>query len=393
MITKRAVVAGHICLDMTPDLSRVPEGQFQSLLQPGKMIQTGHFALAGGGAVSNTGLALHRLGVPTQLIGKIGEDRYGDTLREIFRQEDPRLAEELVLDPSTPTGLTLILNPPGFDRTFLHFHGANDTFYASDLRRKVLEGADLFHFGYPSLMRSIYRGDGGELVSILQRARRAGMTTSLDVSFPDPSSPAGRVDWVEILANALPYTDIFLPSIEELTFLMDRKRYQDISQSAPLSFVQQVPAGLVRELGARVISHGVKAVMIKLGTRGAYLLTGNADAWKKGGRGLDAVTVDWHDQELWAPAFRVEVHGTTGAGDAAVGGFLAGILQGTDPATALMLAAGAGACTVETPARISGLPAWDVLLERIQQGWPTHPLDLDQQDWRKDAAHAIWRKR
>ena len=86
MIEKRAIVAGHICLDITPDLSSVPEGQFQSLLQPGKMIQTGRFSLEAGGAVANSGLALHRLGVSTQLIGKIGDDLYGKALLEILRQ-------------------------------------------------------------------------------------------------------------------------------------------------------------------------------------------------------------------------------------------------------------------------------------------------------------------
>jgi len=392
MIEKRAIVAGHICLDITPDLSRVPEGQFQTLLQPGKMIQTGQFSLTGGGAVSNTGLALHRLGVPTQLMAKIGADLYGEMLRGIFHQESPHLNENLITDPSAPTGLTLILNPPGFDRSFLHFHGANDTFYASDLSRSVLEKADLFHFGYPSLMRSIYRGDGGEMVSILQRARRAGMTTSLDFSLPDPTSPAGRVDWVNFLANVLPYTDIFLPNIEELTFLMDRERYEALSQSRSKAVIQRVPAGLVRELGCRVISHGVKAVMIKCGTRGVYLKTGQPEVWGKGGRGLEGITSDWHDRELWVPAFKVAVHGTCGAGDAADASFLASILQGANPETALRMAAAAGASAVESPERVCGLPTWDALLARVEKGWETHPLGLDENEWRKDAVHALWHK-
>ena len=393
MIEKRAIVAGHICLDITPDLSSVPEGQFQSLLQPGKMIQTGRFSLEAGGAVANSGLALHRLGVPTQLIAKIGDDLYGEALQEIIQQEGPGLGETLILDPGAPTSLTLILNPPGFDRSFLHFHGANDTFYASDLPRALLEGADLFHFGYPSLMRSIYRGSGGELVSILQRARRAGMTTSLDFSLPDPTSPAGRVDWVDLLENALPYTDIFLPSIEELTFLLKRERHQALCNASSEPFASKVPPSLLRELGAMVLDLGPKAVLIKLGTRGVYLRTGAAEVWARGGRGLQGLTSDWYAREIWAPAFKVSIQGTTGAGDAAVGGFLASILQGTDPETALMMAAASGACVVESPDRVRGLPDWNALLARVKKGWAVHPLELDKNEWEKDTTNALWYKK
>lgn len=393
MIEKRAIVAGHICLDLTPDLSSIPEGQFQSLLQPGKMIQTGRFSLVGGGAVANTGLALHKLGVPTQLIGKIGEDRFGEILQDILRQEGPHLAETLVLDPGAPTSLTLILNPPGFDRSFLHFAGANDTFYASDLPRPILQGADLFHFGYPSLMRSIFRGGGGELVSILQRARRAGLTTSLDFSLPDPTSPAGQVDWVDLLANVLPYTDIFLPSIAELAFLLNREQYEVQCRSTSGSFAEGIPTSLVRELAEMVLDHGVKAAMIKLGTRGVYLRTGKAQVWEKGGRGLLGITSEWYDRELWAPAFKVSVSGTTGAGDAAVGGFLASLLQGTEPETALVMAAAAGACAVESTDRVRGLPDWKALQARVEKGWAVHPLSLDEIKWQKDPNNDLWHRK
>jgi sugar/nucleoside kinase (ribokinase family) len=157
------------------------------------------------------------------LIGKIGNDLFGRALQDIITAEGPPLADDLVIDLTLPTSFTIIINPPGFDRTFIHHPGANDTLYASDLPRGILQGADLFHFGYPPLMRSIYRGEGAELVSILQRARRAGLTTSLDYTLPDPSSPAGRVDWPAILDNTLPLVDLFVPSIEELLFLLNRE--------------------------------------------------------------------------------------------------------------------------------------------------------------------------
>jgi sugar/nucleoside kinase (ribokinase family) len=393
MIEKRVIVAGHICLDITPDLGTVPLEEFQSLIQPGKMIQSGKFLLDGGGAVSHTGLSLHRLGAPTTLIGKIGDDLFGKKLQQILQVEDPSLGEDLVVDPSTPTSVSLILNPPGFDHSALHFHGANDGFYASDLPRALLEKADLFHFGYPPLMRSVYRGDGAELISILRRARRAGLTTSLAFSPPDPSSPAGKVDWVEVLANVLPHTDLFLPSIEDLLFLLKPDHAKVLCQSTPKSFAEHISPSLIRELAQIVLDHGVKAVMIKLGARGIYLRTAKPGAWSKAGRGLSDIPDDWHDREIWAPAFKVDLNNQTTAEDPAIGGFLASILCGAKPETAIIMAAAAVACSLESLQGIRALPKWDALLARVQNGWHVHPLELPVEEWRKDETHAPWHKK
>jgi len=215
----------------------------------------------------------------------------------------------------------------------------------------------------------------------------------LDFSLPDPTSPAGQVDWVDLLANVLPYTDIFLPSIAELAFLLNREQYEVQCRSTSGSFAEGIPTSLVRELAEMVLDHGVKAAMIKLGTRGVYLRTGKAQVWEKGGRGLLGITSEWYDRELWAPAFKVSVSGTTGAGDAAVGGFLASLLQGTEPETALVMAAAAGACAVESTDRVRGLPDWKALQARVEKGWAVHPLSLDEIKWQKDPNNDLWHRK
>lgn len=390
MITKKVVVAGHICLDVAPDLASVPTGQFQALLQPGRMIETDGVIMSTGGAVPNTGIALHKLGVPVSLIGKVGDDIFGESIQEIISRESPQLTEDLIVDPSVGTSFTIILNPPGFDRTFLHYHGANDTFYASDLPRAKLHTADLFHFGYPSLMRSIFRGEGAELVSILQRARRAGLSTCLDFSLPDPTRPGGKVDWPEILANSLPFVDLFVPSVEELTFLLDRETFKKMCSNPDISFLDAVRPELLRRLSERALALGTKVVLIKIGHRGLYLRTAPSTKWHKSGRGMVDLGENWHQRELWAPAFDVSVQGTTGAGDAAIAGFLASILQGTDPETALIIASAAGACSVESADATSGLLTWEDTFARISQGWVQIPLNLDAQGWIKDKTYGLW---
>lgn len=392
IITKKAIIAGHICLDITPDLSAVPEGQFKTLLQPGRAIQARGVTLSTGGAVSNTGLALHRLGVPVRLIGKIGADLFGRVVQEIFSEEASRLASDLAIDPGGSTSFTIILDPPGFDRTFLHSQGVNNTFYASDLPRAVLQTADLFHFGYPTLMRSIYRAEGGELVSILQRARRAGLTTTLDVSLPDPTSPAGKVDWAVVLANSLPYVDLFLPSVAELVFLFQREIFDRMSANEEISLIDEVTPAWLDELSEMVLDYGVKGVMVKLGTRGIYLRTAEASRWEKGGRALQGLNADWHNRRLWAPAFNVDVQGTTGAGDAAIAGLLSSLLQNTDPETALVVASAAGACSVEKAGSVSGVMSWEASVSRVKAGWETLPLDLSVHGWQKGGEVGLWQK-
>ena len=125
-----AIVAGHLCLDIIPHIAGITPEAFRASFLPGHLIDVGPAALSTGGPVSNTGLALHKLGVPTQLMGKIGDDLFGQAVRQLVTGYDPRLADGMVVDPQANTSYTVVINPPGVDRIFLHCPGANDTFSA-----------------------------------------------------------------------------------------------------------------------------------------------------------------------------------------------------------------------------------------------------------------------
>jgi sugar/nucleoside kinase (ribokinase family) len=312
-------------------------------------------------------------------------------VRHLLNNHQSGLGDHLVVDLNAPTAYTIILNPPGFDRSFLHCPGANDFFYASDIPRSLLNQADLFHFGYPTLMRSIYRLEGAELISILRRAQSCGLTTSLDFSLPDPTTPAGKAPWPDILYYALRYVDLFVPSVEELIFLLDRDLFMEMSQDSAEDFLEAITPERLRNLSDAILALGAKAVLIKLGHRGLYLRTAPASRWKKGGRALQNIDESWFDRTLWAPAFSVDVKGTTGAGDAAIAGFLSSLLRGSDAQTALVMAAAAGACSVSTSDSTSGLMPWEDLLAKIHSGWETLPLIFSSQDWEKDTAYELWK--
>lgn len=361
----QVVVAGHICLDIIPDL---PRGDMASMMKPGTLTQVGPVTLSTGGAVANVGLALHRLGVSVRLVGKVGDDELGRTVRDMLTGHDPALADGLVVAPGQATSYTVVLSPPDTDRVFLHCPGANDTFAADDVSDDALAGARLLHFGYPPIMRRMFADGGQELAGLLSRARAAGLITSLDMAAVDPAGEAGRVDWPALLARVLPHVDLLLPSIDETLFMLGRT-------GAP------VTGRLLTEVAGALLGMGAGAVALKLGDQGLYLRTGSAAGL--GDR--------WSGCELLAPCFAVDVAGTTGSGDCTVAGFLAGVLLGLDPEQTVTAAVAAGACNCERPDATSGVPDWATLTGRTDAGWPRRNVDIDLTGWRHDESLGLYR--
>ena len=78
---------------------------------------------------------------------------------------------------------------------FLHCSGANDTFTLDDIDLEKVKGANLFHFGYPSLMRKMYIDGGKELVRFLKAVHEQGVAISVDMAMFEESTEAGTQDW------------------------------------------------------------------------------------------------------------------------------------------------------------------------------------------------------
>ncbi len=385
------VVAGHLCLDIIPQLSHIPPGAFMTRLQPGRLIAVGPVAISTGGPVSNTGLTLHRLGIRIRLMGKIGTDLFGQAIQQLVASISPSLIESMIVAPYVSTSYTIVINPPGIDRIFLHYPGANDTFSARDVRYDLLRRARLFHFGYPPVMRRMYEDGGAELMSIFRQAREMGVTTSLDMAFPDPSSAAGHADWEAILRATLPYVDIFLPSVEEILFMLRRPTYEALSRSGGgTDILPLVTPSLLSDLSDQLLAMGARIVGLKLGERGFYLRTGDYEVLAGLGRGRPSDLTTWADQEIWAPCFQVDVVGTTGAGDATIAGFLSAFLRDMSPAQAVTAAVAVGACNVEAADALGGIRSWEDTWRRVNEGWPRHPLDLSAYGWKHDPQSQIW---
>lgn len=372
-MTVRAIVAGHLCLDITPQFlsDRMPE--------PGQLGLVGPGTLSTGGVVSNTGLDLLRLGIAAQLCGKVGDDFFGSAVRDIVERHTAGSSQNIIVSASDATSYTLVLSPLGKDRAFIHCPGANDTFGPDDVSRQMLDASALLHFGYPPLMRKFFIDGGKGLVDLFGRCKRSGLTTSLDMSVIDPDGDAARENWDQILSAALPLVDVFVPSVGEMRALWDR---------SPAEREQTLDAALPR-LAERALTLGTAVVMIKAGTRGVYLRSG---ARAVNGRGAPRDAATWAKRELWAAALAPAVVVTAnGAGDAAVAGFLAGLLRNESPELALTMACAAGACCCEQADATSGVRTWDATLARLAAGWKRLDLTPVLPGWRRDEDANLWR--
>ncbi|MDO4321764.1 MAG: carbohydrate kinase family protein [Lachnospiraceae bacterium] len=369
-MNKKAIVAGHICIDITPVF---PEGKVRKLSEvmiPGKTINMEQAVVNTGGAVANTGLAMKIFGAEVKLIGKIGPDEIGGMIRNVMKKYEAD--QDIVVSDEAGSSYTIVLAPPGIDRMFLHSPGLNDTFGSADVSDEALDGVSLMHFGYPSLMRKMYLNGGEELVSLYRRAKERGVVTSLDFSAIDAGSEAGSIDWKHILQEVIPYVDFFVPSLEELGYMMDPELYYEWQRKADGGSIESVITVEhdVRPLADTLLSWGARGILIKCGAPGMYYRTADQEKMQPVCDALGLSAGEWSDMEGFEQSFVPEqVKSGTGAGDTSIAAFLTSILRGYSLEKSVRMATAAGAACVEAYDALSGLTSFEALEERIARGW------------------------
>ena len=369
---KKAIAAGHCCLDVTPV---IPDNGLSAgeLFAPGKLTGISGVQIHTGGSCTNTGLAMKVLGANVTLIGKVGRDEFGGLVRGIIRKHGgPDAADHMIVSDDVDTAFTLIMAIPGVDRSFLSFPGANDAFVPEDLQDEVLSEAAHFHFGYPSMMKRLYENDGEGLVRMFRHVKELGLSTSLDTCAIDPASDAARADWMKIIERVLPYVDFFMPSMEELCYMMDPAHFRLWEVRAAgkeLAAVLDLDTD-VRPLADRLMALGAKAVVIKCGAPGLYLRTAGKDVLSHVGPKLGLDTDAWADLDFFTRSFvPKKVLSATGAGDTCIAAFLTALLDGCGPSECTELAAATGTSCVEAYDSLSGLRPFPELRKKISEGW------------------------
>jgi sugar/nucleoside kinase (ribokinase family) len=258
---------------------------------PGGTLLAEQMTVRVGGAGANAALASVEAGMEARLIGCIGEDHLGEWMRAQLTPAG--VADELVVVGGEARGLTVALESPARDRTFLTYLGVNARWEAAMIPDDALTCENLLlcdYFVAPPL-----RGEAAR--RLLDTARDRGGRTFFDTTWdPDGFSVQTRA---EVLA-LLPSVDVFLPNeVEACAIVGDT---DDASRAARA--LQAVSGGWV---------------IVKLGPRGCVAA------------GPDGA-------ELTVPAPAMPVADTTGAGDAFNAGLVHALARGADWGEALTTA-------------------------------------------------------
>lgn len=271
----------------------------------GKLELVDRMELHSGGCAASTGIGLAKIGAKVGMIGKVGEDGFGDFMINALERNGVD-ASGVVRDTSVATSATMVMVHGDGERSFIHYLGANATLVERDVDFDYVKQAKILHVAGSFLMPGI---DGEPTARILAKARAAGVTTALDTAWDSK----GR--WMSLLRPCLEHIDYFVPSIEEAKRVTNRETPEDIAKS--------------------LLDEGVKVVGLKMGESGCYI------------RSTDA--------EYRIPPFKVDAVDALGAGDSFVAGFLTGVVHGWDLEKTGRFANAVGACCVTALGATTGI--------------------------------------
>ena len=361
------VVSGYLGIDLIPTFRKDRTGSNPSdLFRPGKLTEIDGMQVTLGGVVANTGLALKRYGKKVALNGKVGNDFMGRLIREKLHEYN--IVDGIRISESESTAFGIVIAPPEIDRIFFESPGCNETFGIDDVDLEKISQSRFFHFGYPPLLKKFFMHDGRELLNLFSKVQELGAITSLDLSLPDVSSPSGRCDWPGIMNKVLPLTDVFVPSAEELLYIMMPLKYRQLLEEAGENdLIDYLPFEIIRSLAHRIVEMGVSIVLIKMAHRGVYLLTGDISAIAgKGQFGLSLE--DWNHVEMHCNAYPVDssrFRNASGAGDTAVAAFLSAIIDCMSPELSLKYTAIAGRNNLYSDDIYTDLEGWEEMGSEI----------------------------
>lgn len=278
--------------------------------------------LCSGGSAASTGYALARFGISSAVIGRVGQDGFGDFLvREAARHGAQSL---LIRDPQAATSATQVLVDPQGERTFIHAIGANARLTPADVPLSELRarGAKLLHLAGFFALPGMDNPEGVPAAKLLAQASELGFFTSLDNVW----DASGR--W-ERIRSVLPHSDFFFPSIHDARRITGKWE----------------PEAVAKELFAL----GVRQVVaLKMGPEGSWVASREGESYRLG-------------------AVQVPVMDGTGAGDAFIAGFLAGWLRGKGLLECGQLGNAAGAMCVRAVGAMPGITDWAELEATAQQ--------------------------
>ena len=180
-------------------------GPLDRLPAAGQLLQVDPFTIRTGGCAANTAICLAKQGVPTRVVGKVGDDSTGTAIMDDLASRGIDVVGVARGDTS-PTSQTVILICRDEDRRFLHNFGANAELSAADIEAALGPLPRIVYVGGYMAMPGM---QADALADLFARLQREKVTTVLDVVIP------GDLQAPEPLWRVLPAVDVFLPNTDE----------------------------------------------------------------------------------------------------------------------------------------------------------------------------------
>lgn len=292
-------VVGSLNMDLVVESPR--------FARPGETLLGGPFTTASGGKGLNQALAAARQGAQTRLVGSIGDDGHGQTLRAVA-VADGIDDDGVVERPGTASGVALITVEPSGQNTIIVAPGANALTSTSQVTGdESIERATILLVQLEVPIDTVHLA--------LSRARAAGRRTILN---PAPAASLSN----ELLACC----DLVVPNETE---------------AALLTGIATDDLAGAESAARALLARGASAVVVTLGARGALY-------------------VDADEHFLVAP-FAVDAIDATAAGDAFCGTLAASLAEGLAMRNSLCRAAAAGALATTVRGASPSLPTRDAV--------------------------------
>ncbi len=298
-------VFGSINMDLVARVARLP--------QPGETLAGQAFQTFAGGKGANQAVACARLGAPTFMVGRVGGDGFGATLKAGLGAAGVN-HEQVATDSAVSSGVAVIAVEDSAENFIIVIPGANGKVGESDLGKlaTVLDAAQILLLQLEIPLEMV--------VAAAQIAHEKGVKVILD---PAPA---------QILPPEIyPCLDLITPNETEAEILV----------GFPINSSDDA-AKAAKTLQSR----GVKDVIIKMGGRGAFALI--------------------EGKETFYPAFKVKAVDTVAAGDAFNGALAVALSEGLSVTTAITWGLVGGALSVTKTGAQPALPNREDLLQFLE---------------------------